>query len=74
MISLEEARCKVPASFATLTLEPQSQGVMLCTSIGKLDLMARFLVGLGCAFVIHQPLELKTALLELAETLVHMAQ
>jgi predicted DNA-binding transcriptional regulator YafY len=74
MISLEEARRKVPASLASLTLEPQSQGVMLCTSIGDLNRMAQFLVGLGCTFVIHQPIELKTALLELAETMVHMAQ
>jgi predicted DNA-binding transcriptional regulator YafY len=74
MIPLEEARRKVPASLASLTLEPQSQGVMLCTSIGDLNRMAQFLVGLGCAFVIHQPIELKTALLELAKTLVQMAQ
>lgn len=71
---LEEARRKVPPSLATLTFEPEAQGVQLATSFNNLDWMARFLVSLGCPFVIHQPAELKTALQKLAEEMMSLAQ
>lgn len=72
MMSLEEARHKVPATLATL--EQDAQGVILRASLDNLDWMARFLVGLGCSFVIRQPAELRTILQELAAEMISMAQ
>ena len=73
-MSLEEARRKVPLTLATLTLEQQTQGVVLSASIDNLDWMARFLVNLGCSFVVRHPTELKTALQSLAQEITCLAQ
>lgn len=72
LLSLEEARTKVPAMLATLEQHPQ--GVILYASIANLNWMARFLVGLDCSFMIYQPVELRTALQELADEMRKMAQ
>ncbi|MEO8972669.1 MAG: WYL domain-containing protein, partial [Ktedonobacteraceae bacterium] len=72
MIPLDEARTKIPPMLATLDQHPQ--GVVLYASIANLNWMARFLVGLGCSFIIHQPIELRTTLQELAEEMSHLAQ
>ena len=73
-MSLEEARRKVPLALATLTLEQQTQGVVLSASVDNLDWMARFLVSLQCSFVIRSPTELKTALQTLAEEITCLVQ
>ncbi len=72
LLPLEEVRTKVPPMLATL--EPHPQGVVLYASIANLNWMARFLVGLGCSFVIRRPVELRTALQELAGEMHKMAQ
>ena len=71
-ISLEEAHSKVPPMLATLEQHPQ--GVVLYASIANLNWMARFLVGLDCAFMIRRPAELRVALQELAEEMSQLAQ
>jgi predicted DNA-binding transcriptional regulator YafY len=73
-MSLEDARRSVPPALATLTLEQQTRGTLLCASVESLDWMARFLMGLGCSFVIRQPVELKAALQTLAEKMMCLAQ
>ena len=73
-MSLEEARRKVPSALATLTFEQQTQGVLLSASVDNLDWMARFLVNLGCSFVVRHPAELKTALQTLAKEINCLAQ
>lgn len=67
MLSLEEARHKIPSSLATLSVDVQSSGVMFRASIDSLDKIARLLVSLGCKFVIQHPPELKEALHTLAQ-------
>ncbi|MBA2681613.1 MAG: YafY family transcriptional regulator [Ktedonobacteraceae bacterium] len=74
LTSLEEARLKVPPGLATLEVAPCVQGVTLFTSIHDLNWMARFLIGLGCPFIIEQPAELRSALRELANEMIQIAQ
>lgn len=71
-MSMEEARAKVPTMLATLEQHPE--GVIFYASISNLNWMARFLVGLGCTFVIRRPVELRTTLQELAEEMSQIAQ
>ena len=73
-MSLEEAQRKVPPTLATLIFEQETQGVLFSASVESLDWIARFLVSLGCAFVIRRPAELKTTLRTLAEEIVHLTQ
>ena len=72
LMPLEAARSKVPPMLATLEQHPQ--GVVLYASLADLNWVARFLVGLGCPFVIRRPTELRTALQELAGEMSRMAQ
>lgn len=72
LTSLEQAQRKVPPGLATLT--EQTQGIILSASINDLTWMARFLVSLGDPFIIQQPAELRTALQELALTMLQVAQ
>lgn len=74
LISLEEARRKVPPGLATLEVASHAQGVTLSASIHDLTWMARFLIGLSCPFIIEQPAELKDALRELAYEMLQAAQ
>jgi predicted DNA-binding transcriptional regulator YafY len=73
LTSLEEARRKVPPGLAILEITSSTQGVTLSASIHDLTWMARFLIGLGCPFVIEQPAELKEALRELAYEMLQVA-
>ena len=70
--TLEEIRPRVPMDMASL--ETQPAGVVLRASLHDLDWVARFLAGLGCPFVIRQPVELRTALQKLATNLTQIAQ
>ncbi len=72
LMPLEAARSKVPPMLATLEQHPQ--GVVLYASLADLNWMARFLVSLGCSFVIRRPAELRTALRELAGEVNRLAQ
>ena len=74
LTSLEEAQRKVPPGLATLEVASHTQGVTLSASIHNLTWMARFLIGLGCPFVIEQPAELRSALRELAHEMLQIAQ
>ena len=74
LISLEDARHSIPLTLTNYTLEPHPQGVLLHAFVESLNWMARFLVGLGCSFVIHQPPELRTTLKEIAIEMLHIAQ
>ncbi len=69
--TMEEAQRKVPATLAVL--EQQMQGVTLYASIGDLDWMAHFLVGLNIPFFVRHPIELRTALIELADEIRRIA-
>jgi predicted DNA-binding transcriptional regulator YafY len=68
--TLEQVRCAVPAEFATL--EETQDGILLRAYDDDLDHMARFLVNLGCPFLVLQPQELLEALQQLAENISHM--
>lgn len=59
---------KIPSSHGRLTATPT--GVLLQCHHVHLPSMARYLVGLNIPFVIHQPPELREALLQLADEIV----
>ena len=61
---------KIPSSHGTLTAT--STGVLFQTHHSHLPAMARYLVGLNVPFVVHQPPELREALLQMAEEIVQM--
>jgi predicted DNA-binding transcriptional regulator YafY len=63
---------KIPASYGTLTATPT--GVLLQTQYEDLADMARYLMVLNLPFVVHEPPELREALLRLAEQMVQMAR
>ncbi len=63
---------KIPASYGTLTATPT--GVLLQTQYEDLADMARYLVVLNLPFVVHEPPELREALLRLAEQVARMAR
>ncbi len=69
---LDEVSRKVPPGLATLT--HHAHGIIFSASINDLTWMARFLVSLGCPFIIQQPAELRTALQELAHNMLQVAQ
>jgi len=54
-------------------LEPHPDGVIVRGRVDDLDALARFLIGLGCAFRVRQPAELREALRRLAAEIAHMA-
>lgn len=66
--SLESVRLLVPAGFATLEETPE--GVLLRAYDDDLDHLARFLVNLGCPFLILQPPELLATIQRLGEEIV----
>ncbi|GCE03637.1 helix-turn-helix transcriptional regulator [Dictyobacter aurantiacus] len=63
---------KIPSAHGKLTLTPT--GVLFQTHHVDLPSMARYLMNLNIPFVIHQPPELRTALLELAQEMVRIAR
>lgn len=62
---------KIPASYGSLTETPT--GVLFQCQYEDIDSMARYLISLGLPFVIHEPPELREALLRLAEQMVQVA-
>ena len=62
---------KIPASYGSLTATPT--GTLLQSQYDNLDDMARYLMVLNLPFVVHEPPELREALLGLAEKMVQMA-
>lgn len=68
--SLESVRLLVPVAFATLEETPD--GVLLRAYEDDLDHLARFLVHLGCPFLVRQPPELLDAMQRLGEEIAAM--
>jgi predicted DNA-binding transcriptional regulator YafY len=68
---LEDVRRQIPPGRAPLRQTPE--GVVLATRDEDLDVTARFLVGLGCPFVVRQPPELRDSLRRLAGELAELA-
>jgi hypothetical protein len=68
---LSAVRQKIPASFGSLTATPA--GVLFQGQHGDIADTARYLIGLNLPFVVHQPQELRDALLRLAEQMVRSA-
>lgn len=62
---------KIPAAYGSLTETPS--GVLLRCDTDDLDYMARYLMALGLPFVIHDPPELREALLRLAAQITQIA-
>jgi len=62
---------KIPAAYGSLAAT--STGVLFQSQYEDLDDMARYLMALNLPFAIHQPPELREALLRLAEQAVQMA-
>ncbi len=62
---------RIPASYGTFTETPK--GVLFQTQYESIEDMARYLMSLNIPFVIHQPTELREALLRLAEQMVQIA-
>jgi predicted DNA-binding transcriptional regulator YafY len=69
--ALHAVQQKVPATHGQLTATPA--GVLFQTHHDHLPSMARYLIGLDLPFVVHQPPELRAALLELAAQITQMA-
>ena len=61
-------RQKIPASFGTLT--PTDEGVLFQSRHGDIAQTARYLVALNLPFVVRELLELREALLELAQEII----
>jgi predicted DNA-binding transcriptional regulator YafY len=61
----------IPSSYGTLTAT--STGVLFHSQYDDIAGMARYLMSLNLPFVIHHPLELREALLKLAEQMVQIA-
>jgi predicted DNA-binding transcriptional regulator YafY len=62
---------KIPALYGTLT--PTPTGVLLQEQYDDIESMARYLMTLDLPFVIHNPPELRKALLRLGERMVQIA-
>jgi predicted DNA-binding transcriptional regulator YafY len=69
--ALHTVQQKIPASYGTLTATPT--GVLYQCQYEDVADMARYLMALNLPFVIHHPLELREALLRLAEQMVQIA-
>jgi predicted DNA-binding transcriptional regulator YafY len=70
--SLEEARSVVPLHEATL--EPVADGVIIRLNVECLDEAARYLIQLGCPFLVRQPDELRAVLRGLAAEIAQAAE
>lgn len=69
--SLQTVQQKIPASFGAFTLT--ASGVLFRCQYGNIASSARYLMGLNLPFVVHQPPELREALLALADQMVQSA-
>ena len=70
-LTLDEARRRIPAAFATL--EQAATGVLFRCHYDDLDQLARYLVSLGCALAVREPPELREAFRRLALELAQIA-
>ena len=70
--SLEEARSVVPLHEAVL--EPADDGVIIRLNVECLDEAARYLIQLGCPFLVRQPEELRGVLRGLATEIARAAE
>jgi len=70
-LPLTEARRRVTRIHADLERHPD--GAIVRGRVDDLDALARYLVGLRCAFAVNRPLELKEALRRLATEIVRAA-
>lgn len=68
---LSTVQQKISTIYGTLT--PTPTGVLLQEQYDDVDGMARYLMALNLPFVIHQPQELREALLQLGERMVQIA-
>jgi len=71
-LSVEVAERRLPATLAELVAV--GEGTMLRMRVSSLDWMAGVLAGLGCAFTIHRPAELRASVHSLADRLHEHAQ
>jgi predicted DNA-binding transcriptional regulator YafY len=62
---------KIPAEYGKLTATPT--GVLLQEQYDDVEGMARYLMALNLPFIVHQPPELREALLQLGERMVQIA-
>src|SRR5262249_13023372 len=69
--TLHEVKRKIPGSYGRLSETPT--GVLFQYHYDNLQMVARYLMGLDLPFVIHQPPELRDALLSLAERMRQIA-
>jgi predicted DNA-binding transcriptional regulator YafY len=70
--ALPTVQQKIPASYGSLTATPE--GVLFQGQYGDIASTARYLIGLNLPFVVHQPPELREALLQLAEQVIQSAK
>jgi predicted DNA-binding transcriptional regulator YafY len=70
--SLTDARSVVPLHEATL--EPVGDGVIIRLNVECLDEAARYLIQLGCPFLVRQPDELRAVLRGLAAEIAQAAE
>ena len=70
--SLQEARRVVPLHEATL--EPAGEGVIIRLNVECLEEAARYLIQLGCPFLVKQPEELRAVLRGLAAEIARAAE
>jgi predicted DNA-binding transcriptional regulator YafY len=68
----EDARRRLPATLAEL--EPEGDGTLIRMRVSSLDWTAGVLAGLGCAFTIRRPDELRGSLATLADRLTAAAR
>lgn len=71
--ALDEARRRIPASVAELADAGDGGGVVMTMRAERLDGAARMLAGLGFAFTVRRPAELRGHLRDLARTLEEQA-
>ena len=69
--ALRTVQQKLPAAYGSLTATPT--GTLYQGQYADVDGMARYLMSLGLPFVIHNPPELREALLRLAQQMVQIA-
>jgi predicted DNA-binding transcriptional regulator YafY len=71
-LPLDEAAQRLPATLAELV--DAGEGTLLRMRVSSLDWTARLLAGLGCAFAIHRPEELRASVEALAGSLSNCAE
>jgi len=67
-LSITEAERRIPPGYAVL--EPIETGVRFSGQFDDLNAVARFLVNIGCRFVVIEPDELRTVLRRMGEELI----